>query len=191
LSAAASATAVVSEPPRPSVVMSLVSWDTPWNPATIAIAPSSSAACSRPGVTSMMRALPCDEVVMTPACEPVYERASKPRLWIAMASNAIEMRSPDVNSMSSSRPAGSGLTWCASSRSSSVVSPIAETTTTTSSPALRAVTIRSATRLIRSASGDRGAAVLLHEQRHRVSPFPAPTAARTHHHGEGEAKSEA
>jgi hypothetical protein len=71
LSAAATATAVVSEPPRPSVVMSLVSCDTPWNPATIAIAPSSSAACNRPGVTSMMRARPCDDVVMTPAWDPV------------------------------------------------------------------------------------------------------------------------
>jgi hypothetical protein len=35
-SAAASATAVVSDPPRPSVVMSLLSWLTPWKPATIA-----------------------------------------------------------------------------------------------------------------------------------------------------------
>ena len=43
----------------------------------------------------MMRALPCDEVVITPACEPVYERASYPRLWMAIASSAIEMRSPD------------------------------------------------------------------------------------------------
>ena len=104
-----------------------------------------------PGVTSMIRARPCAEVVITPACEPVYERASYPRLWIAMASSAIEIRSPAVSSMSSSRPGGSGLTWWARSSSSSVVSPIAETTTTTSSPALRAATMRSATRLIRSA----------------------------------------
>ena len=54
--------------------------------------------------------------------------------------------------MSSSRPGGSGLTWWARSSSSSVVSPIAETTTTTSLPALRVATIRSATRLMRSAS---------------------------------------
>jgi hypothetical protein len=51
--------------------MSLVSCETPWKPATIAIAPSSSALRSRPGVTSMMRALPCTDVVSTPACEPV------------------------------------------------------------------------------------------------------------------------
>jgi hypothetical protein len=51
--------------------MSLVSWETPWNPATIAIAPSSSALRSRPGVTSMIRARPCVDVVITPAWLPV------------------------------------------------------------------------------------------------------------------------
>jgi hypothetical protein len=56
--------------------MSFVAWATPWNPATMAIAPSSSAACNRPGVTSMIRARPCVEVVITPACEPVYDLAS-------------------------------------------------------------------------------------------------------------------
>src|SRR6185369_4109514 len=69
-----------------------------------------------------------------------------------MPSNAIEIRSPLVSRMSSSRPGGNGLIWWARSSSSSVVSPMADTTTTTSSPALRAVTIRSATRLMRSAS---------------------------------------
>ncbi len=68
-----------------------------------------------------------------------------------MASSAIEIRSPAVSSMSSSRPGGTGLTWLARSSSSSVVSPIAETITTTSCPALRVFTIRSATRLMRSA----------------------------------------
>jgi hypothetical protein len=100
----------------------------------------------------MIRALPCTDVVSTPACEPVYERASYPRLWIAIASSAIEIRSPAVSSMSNSRPGGRGLIWLARSISSSVVSPIAETTTTTSWPALRASTMRSATRLMRSAS---------------------------------------
>ncbi len=44
----ATATAVVSEPPRPSVVMSPLA-SMPWNPATTGMAPSSSA--------SMMRSL--------------------------------------------------------------------------------------------------------------------------------------
>jgi hypothetical protein len=132
----------VSEPPRPSVVMSLPSCDTPWNPATIGIAPSSSAPRIRPGVTSMMRALPCAELVITPAWEPVNDRPSRPRLAMAMASNAIEIRSPAVSSMSSSRPGGRGLTWVARPTSSSVVSPMAETTTTTACPALRVATMR-------------------------------------------------
>jgi hypothetical protein len=51
--------------------MSFVSCATPWKPATMTIAPSSSAVRSRPGVTSMMRALPCADVVITPACDPV------------------------------------------------------------------------------------------------------------------------
>ena len=89
---------------------------------------------------------------MTPAWLPVYDRAWWPRLAMAMASSAIEMRSPAVSSMSSSRPGGSGLTCWARSTSSSVVSPMADTTTTTSWPALRVSTMRLATRLMPSAS---------------------------------------
>ncbi len=143
---------MVSEPPRPSVVMSLLLWDTPWKPATIAMLPSSRAVRMRPGVTSMMRALLWTESVMTPAWLPVKDWASWPRDLIAMASSAMEMRSPAVSSMSNSRPAGSGDTCSASSMSSSVVSPIADTTTTTSWPAFLASTIRRATRLMPSAS---------------------------------------
>ena len=65
-----------------------------------------------------------------------------------MASSAIEIRSPAVSSMSSSRPGGSSVIWPARSRSSSVESPMADTTTTTSSPFFLAVTIRSATRFM-------------------------------------------
>ena len=97
---------MVSEPPRPSVVMSLVSCATPWKPATIGMAPSSMAWRMRPGVTSMMRAAPWAESVIRPAWEPVYDRASAPRSEIAMATSAMEMRSPAVSSMSSSRAGG-------------------------------------------------------------------------------------
>src|SRR6478609_8067779 len=131
--------------------MSLVSWLTPWKPATSAMCPSARAARIRPGVTSMILARPCVESVITPAWEPVNERASAPRDEMAMATSALEMRSPEVSSMSSSRAGGDGETCWARSISSSVVSPIAETTTTTSWPSLRVATIRSATRLIRSA----------------------------------------
>ena len=52
----------------------------------------------------MMRARPCAEVVITPAWLPVNESASWPKLLIAIASSAIEIRSPAVSSMSNSRP---------------------------------------------------------------------------------------
>ena len=65
---------MVSVPPRPRVVISLVSWLTPWNPATMTMWPLSRASVTRPGVTSMMRALPCVESVMTPAWLPVNDR---------------------------------------------------------------------------------------------------------------------
>ena len=70
--------------------------------------PSSRAVEIRPGVTSMILALPCTESVITPACEPVNDRAVKPRSEMAIATSAIEMRSPAVSSMSSSRAGGSG-----------------------------------------------------------------------------------
>src|SRR4051812_47515940 len=132
--------------------MSFVSCETPWKPATIAIAPASRAVRMRPGLTSMIRALPWDASVITPAWLPVNDRASRPRLPIAIASNAMEMRPPAVKSMSSSRPGGGGVTCSARSSNSSVVSPIADTTTTTSCPSRRVSTIRCATRLIESAS---------------------------------------
>jgi hypothetical protein len=53
--------------------MSLLDWLTPWKPATIAMAPSATACSIRPGVTSMIFALPCVESVMTPAWEPVND----------------------------------------------------------------------------------------------------------------------
>ena len=106
----------------------------------------------RPGVTSMILALPCTPSVMTPAWLPVNERALKPRSEIAMATRAIEMRSPAVISMSSSRGGGTGLTSRARSSRSSVVSPMADTATTTSWPAFFVSAIRRATRLMLSAS---------------------------------------
>ena len=101
----------------------------------------------------MILALPCTESVITPACDPVNERAVNPRSEIAIATSAIEIRSPAVSSMSSSRAGGTGLDLPpARSSSSSVVSPIAETATTTSWPAFFCSTMRRATRLTAAAS---------------------------------------
>ena len=112
----------------------------------------SSAEVIRPGVMSMIRALPWVPVVMMPACEPVSERACMPWSAMAIASSAALIRSPAVSSMSSSRGGGSGETCRARSINSSVVSPIAEMTTTTSLPCCLVATIRLATRLMLSAS---------------------------------------
>ena len=138
----------------------------------------------RPGVMSMILARPCAESVITPACEPVNDCALWPSWAMAIASSAIEIRSPAVSSMSSSRGGGSGVTCSARSRSSSVVSPIAETTTTTSLPARLVLTMRWATRLMPVGVGHRRAAVLLHDNAHGylsscwVESPPGPGTAR-------------
>ena len=151
-SAAASATAVVSEPPRPSVVTSCVAVETPWKPATSTILSAASAAWIRSARTSTIFALVCDPSVTMPACEPVSETASWPRSWIAIAQSAFEIRSPVEMSMSYSRGCGRGETSCASRISSSVVSPIAESTATTFAPDSRAAASRCATRFSLSVS---------------------------------------
>ena len=126
--------------------------DIPWNPATRTIRPRSSASWMRRARTSTIFALPCTVSVTMPAWEPAKETASCPRSLMAIATRAHEMRSPTVRSMSSSRGSGCGETRCASSSSSSVVCPIAETTPTTLAPRAWASTSRRATRLIRSGS---------------------------------------
>jgi hypothetical protein len=54
-----------------------------------------------------MRAFPCDVSVTMPACDPVKEIASLPSSMMAIERRAIEIRSPDVRSMSISRACGS------------------------------------------------------------------------------------
>jgi len=101
----------------------------------------------------MIRALPWMASVIMPAWLPVKDWAEAPVAWIAMARRAMEMRSPALRSMSISRASDDvGLTCVARSSSSSVLSPIAETTTTTWWPADWVSTTRCATRLIPSAS---------------------------------------
>ncbi len=75
-SAAASATAVASVPPRPSVVTSFVAADTPWKPATSTILPASSAATTRCGLMRSIFAFVCEASVSMPAWEPVRDTAS-------------------------------------------------------------------------------------------------------------------
>ena len=80
--------------------------DTPWKPATTATLPPSSASRRRSLRISRILALRCAVSVTMPACEPVNETAASPRSTMAMQSSAIEMRSPEVRSMSISRAVG-------------------------------------------------------------------------------------
>ncbi len=100
----------------------------------------------------MMRAPVWRSLVKIPDCDPVNEMASTPRASSAIANSAIEMRSPVESSMSNSRRGGDGVTERASANSSSVVLPIAETTTTTRRPLPTVSATRSATFPSRAAS---------------------------------------
>ena len=106
----------------------------------------------RNGRTSTMRAPEWRSLVRMPACEPVNEMASSPCSAHAIDRSAIDSRSPQVSSMSSSRRDGDAATDFAFSISWFVVLPIAETTTTTFLPSALVLAIRCATSLIFSAS---------------------------------------
>ena len=114
----------------------------------------------------MILALPCVLSVITPAWLPVNERASWPRLPIAIASSAIEIRSPAVSSMSSSRRGGSGETCSARSISSSVVSPIARDHDDDVVAGALGVDDALGDPLDALGIGDGGTAVLLHDNAH-------------------------
>ena len=174
---AASATAVVSEPPRPSVVVSAAwiaasgevwgwaagpspaagrpssaAWLMPWKPATMTTLPAASSAWTRRGSTFAIRARPWRPSVVIPAWAPVSEIAGTPSAWSAIDTSVALWCSPVASSMSSSRESGSSVIAPARASNSSVVSPIADTTTTSCEPCARSRAIRRATRRIRSAS---------------------------------------
>ena len=152
--AAARATAVVSLPPRPSVVISWSMADValwPWKPATMTTFPPSSSARTRRGSMPAMRARPYVPSVVMPACGPLRLIAGTPIACSAIETSVALWCSPVASRTSSSRGSGSSVMPAARPSSSSVVSPIADTTTTRSWPAARSRAIRRATRLMRSA----------------------------------------
>ncbi len=106
LSAAASATAVVSDAPRPSVVISPSSV-TPWKPGSTGIPPRASSSRMRDVSMRRMRARAWSSSVYTLTWALVKLRECAPSPWIAIAVNAIVCCSPVDTSMSYSR--GSGL----------------------------------------------------------------------------------
>src|SRR5262245_40721285 len=80
--AAAMATAEVSDPPRPSVVMRPVAWCMPWKPEITATSPRSlKRRISSAPLTSSMRAVPCASLVRMGNCQPCHERALTPHAF--------------------------------------------------------------------------------------------------------------
>ena len=153
--AAARATAEVSEPPRPRVVISGVPAApelVPWKPATTTTKPSANRRWSRSVRISRMRARPWADSVMMPAWVPVIDTAGTPWDWRAMASRAIDTCSPVASSMSISRWGGLAVMAEARPVSSSVVWPMADTTITRSFPSSRQRAMRWATAWIRATS---------------------------------------
>ena len=119
---------------------------TPWNPATTATRPASSAPRTTAASSPRILAFVWTASVSIRTCPPVKLTAGWPLASRAIAISAIVTCSPVESSMSSSRLGGSALIWAASRSSSSVVLPIALTTTATWCPARRAARTLSAAR---------------------------------------------
>ena len=122
---------MVSDPPRPSVVMSR-SVDTPWNPATTGTFPAARASRSRSARTSRILARVWSVSVMIPAWLPVNDAASTPRSASAMheQGHGDPLAGADQHVVLAGRL--DALTASARRIRSSVVLPMALTTATTS-----------------------------------------------------------
>ena len=101
LIAAATATADVSEPPRPSVVMRFSC--TPWKPGITATSPAPMLASSSPVPISPIRALAKASDVSIGSCQPSHERAGTPTACSAIASSPLVICSPAETTTSYSR----------------------------------------------------------------------------------------
>ncbi len=143
------ATALVSLPPRPSVVM-LPSSSTPWKPATTAMVPAPTVSITRVASMALMRALVKALSVSTLSWWPRKLRALPPMAWMAIAVSAAVTCSPVAASASTSRLSGSEVRSLASLRRRLVSPDMALTMTTTSFPAAWAASARAATFLMRS-----------------------------------------
>ena len=134
--AAAIATAEVSEPPRPSVVMRPVSLCMPWKPAITATSLRSlKRLISSSPLMSRMRAAPWALEVRIGNCQPCQERALMPIPSSTIASRPAVTCSPEATTASYSRASCSGAASRHQLTSWLVVPAMAETTTATSWPA--------------------------------------------------------
>ena len=150
-SAAASATAEVSDPPRPRVAMRS-SGPMPWKPATTATWPCRMDSASAPPSIDWIRALACASSVRSGNCQPCQERASTPILRRAMASRPLVTCSPVATTVSYSRGSCNSSSAWHQATSWLVVPDMADTTTATSFPASTSRFTRWATVRIRSRS---------------------------------------
>src|SRR6266404_2550658 len=134
--AAAIATAEVSEPPRPSVVIRPVSGLMPWKPAMTATSLRSLKRLtnSEPSI-SRIRAEAWASLVRIGICQPCQERAWIPSACSVIASSPAVTCSPEATTASYSRASCIGEASPHHSTSSLVLPAIADTTTATSWPA--------------------------------------------------------
>jgi len=156
LTAAAKATALVSDPPRPRVAMrpEVV---TPWKPAITATSPPSRAAESFSGGMSSMRERPWASSAMIGTCQPIQDRAERPMLRRVMARRPAVTCSPEATTTSYSsseagRPSAAGPAASVHATSSLVLPAIADTTTATLCPAATSAATSRPTRRMRSRS---------------------------------------
>src|SRR3954452_20130016 len=136
LMAAAIATADVSEPPRPSVVIRFVSGLMPWKPAMTATSLRSWKRwiSSEPSMPTM-RAEAWASLVRIGICQPCQDRAWIPMPCSTIASSPDVTCSPDATTASYSRASCIGEASVHQATNSLVLPDIAETTTATSWPA--------------------------------------------------------
>jgi hypothetical protein len=130
--AAAKATAVVSDPPRPSVVMR-PSGLIPWKPATTATRmPSANFAMMLSDGIASIRAEAWAEVVCTGTCQPCQLRAGTSISCSVSAMSPAVTFSPEETTASYSRASKSGEVSSTQPTSSLVFPAMAETMTITS-----------------------------------------------------------
>ena len=149
--AAASATADVSDPPRPSVVTRL-SGPMPWKPVSTGTWPIAMRATSPAPSIPSIRARPWAPSVRTATCQPVQDRASTPIVCNAMATSPAVTCSPVATTASYSRASCSADRPWHQATSWLVTPAMAETTTITSCPSSRSRFTRVATWRIRPGS---------------------------------------
>ena len=145
---AAIATALVSDPPRPSVATRPSSL-TPWKPGMTQIVPPFSASSSSALSTFSTRALPWIPLALT-SCQPMKLRACSPKFCSVIASRPAVTCSPLATTTSYSLGSCSALASRQNCTSRSVSPAIALTTTSTSLPASASRFTRAATLRMRS-----------------------------------------